>query len=124
MDKRDNAFEKFINNLLNTHDGSDRLRNIVLNSDKLYDSVDKLLLESHLEAFFIPATEVTDFMYTETMLRLGKLRNTISNNLIIRDRNTDYEMVELIKSRFSERNCVLSKEILLYLNDLYKKYKK
>ena len=122
MDRRHNAFESFINNILKTHNGNDKLR-ALSQSESLRDSVDKFLFESQLEAFFIPHEPPQEPEYTDTINRLEKLKSLIVNHSRTQKRATDYDIVNLIATKYSEKNCVLSKEILLYLNDLYKQYK-
>jgi hypothetical protein len=122
MDKRYNAFESFISNILKTHEGNDKLRALT-SSESLRDSVDKFLFESQLEAFFIPHEPPQEAEYQDIMKRLDKLRELISNQGTWGEEQPDYDIVNLIITKYSEKNCLLSKEILLYLNDLYKKYK-
>jgi hypothetical protein len=121
-DKRYNAFESFISNILKTHDGNDRLRALA-SSESLRDSVDKFLFESQLEAFFIPHEPPQETEYEEVVTKLEKLKNTISLKYTRTSDPYEYDIVNLILTKYSEKNCLLSKEILLYLNDLYKKYK-
>lgn len=118
--KRHNAFESFISNILKTHDGNDKLRALA-SSESLRDSVDKFLFESQLEAFFIPHEPPQEAEFTDIKGRLFRLVDAIVNHKPFNQ--TDYDIVSLVNAKYSEKNCLLSKEILLYLNDLYKKYK-
>lgn len=122
MEKRHNAFESFINNILKTHDGVDKLRAISA-GESLRESVDKFLFESQLEAFFIPHEPPQEPEFTDITNRLEKLKSLIVNHSRTQKRATDYNIINLILTKYSEKNCILSKEILLYLNDLYKQYK-
>lgn len=120
MDKRNNAFESFISNILKTHDGNDKLRSLSV-GEGLRDTVDKFLFESQLEAFFIPQDTPSTMEYQQTVDKLEKLKTSISVNTVVTPH--DYDVVNMILTKYSERNCLLSKEILLYLNELYKQYK-
>tara|TARA_R110000751_G_scaffold37903_3_gene91457 strand:+ start:164 stop:526 length:363 start_codon:yes stop_codon:yes gene_type:complete len=120
MTTRNNAFESFINNILRTHEGNDKLR-ALSSSDSLKDSVDKFLFESQLDAFFIPGAEEDNTTYQETLKRLAKLQLAIFNHKPVN--HNDYDILGMIIVKYSEKNIRLSKEILLYLNNLYTQHK-
>jgi hypothetical protein len=117
---RDNAFEKFVNDLLHTHEFNDKLRSIVKGEESLANSVDQILIESQLEAFFIEVDEVDTSEYSDTLAKLNKLKKKIFGTIPLNKK--DYNILELIILKFSEGNVRLSKEILLYLNELNRNY--
>jgi hypothetical protein len=108
---RDNAFEKFVNDLLRTHEFNDKLRSIVKGEESLANSVDQILIESQLEAFFIEVDEVGSSEYSDTLAKLNKLKKKIFGTIPLNKK--DYNILELIILKFSEGNVRLSKEILL-----------
>lgn len=120
MANRNNAFESFINNILRTHEGNDKLR-ALSSSDSLKDSVDKFLFESQLDAFFIPSQPEEEAVYKDTLNRLSKLQLAIFNHKPVNQ--TDYDILGIIIVKYSTKNIRLSKEILLYLNNLYTQHK-
>ena len=122
MDKRNNAFESFITNILKTHDGNDKLRALSVPSAGLRDSVDKFLFESQLEAFFIPHEDPEQYEYQGTIDKLEKLKHAIVSKHPRSSDSPEYDIVNMVLTKYSEKNCLLSREILLYLNSLYKEY--
>ena len=118
--QRDNAFEKFINDLLHTHEFNDKLRSVVKGEDALANSVDQILIESQLEAFFIEVDSISDTEFTDTLLKLNKLKDKIFAKIPLNKK--DYNILELIILKFSQRDVRLSKEILLYLNEINRHY--
>ena len=104
MTTRNNAFESFINNILRTHEGNDKLR-ALSSSDSLKDSVDKFLFESQLDAFFIPGEE-DNTTYQETLKRLAKLQLAIFNHKPVN--HNDYDIIGMIMNTISMRNNLIS----------------
>lgn len=122
MDKRSNAFESFIDGLLKTHERNDQLRNALKDAPGVTSAVEKILFESQISAFFIPHDDVTDEETAAIENKLTRLQCRIISRYPDKQAEDDHMVVEMIKRKSLEQNTLLSKEILLYLNSLYKEY--
>jgi hypothetical protein len=118
-------FEQFIKGLLEQTAVADALRdltkrNIPIEGSSLLSSIESMLLEDQLAAQFDPEGYVADNDRLNIQLKLNTLQSLLDRNLIIPD-HPDYITVKLC-IKYVEDGYSLTKEVLEFLNVIYKKY--
>jgi hypothetical protein len=118
-------FEQFIKGLLDQTAAADALRdlskrNIPVENSSLLSSVESMLLEQSIAAQFdsegYPSTESS----LNVQRKLQVLLSTLDANLVVPD-HSDYITVKLC-IKYVKDGYSLTKEVLEFLNLIYKKY--
>jgi len=118
-------FEQFIKGLLDQTAAADALRdlskrNIPIENSSLLSSVESMLLEQSIAAQFDPEGYSTSEARVKIQDKLQALQSILDKNLVVPD-HSDYITVKLCIKYVSD-GYSLTKEVLEFLNLIYKKY--